>query len=162
MNHHVNHQFITITQDIFSRIFDLNPVSGDPYTIIEREHHPWDISGFIAVAGPCQGVVAVRLTQGLAIGLLSKSRLFTSNESEQWQMVNDMIGELVNTITGNVLSSFKGNSSQISVPFTVQGKDHYISQSKGVEVVGIPFTLEEGRFEIEFSLLFPESGCCGN
>ena len=143
---------IAKTVYIFEKLFKESPLPGTPEVVNERKLHKWDISGFSAVAGSMVGVMAVRLTEDLADKLLDKAKLEQYGHNEKWKIINDMVAEIVNTLSGNVLTESGGNNPKLSVPITVTGKDHIIAHPKNSPIICIPFSLPLGHFEVEYSL----------
>ncbi len=148
----INENFIEITQNIFQKLFNTEIEPGEIYTV-EKKSHEWDISGVVGVVGDYEGVVSIRLRQSSASKLLEKSRIDSPEVSVRWNLINDMIGEVVNNITGNVLSKISKNEFTHSVPITIQGENHILQWPKAAPIIAIPFTMEYGILEVQYSLL---------
>lgn len=148
----INENFIEITQNIFQKLFNTEIRPGEVYTV-EKKNHEWDISGVVGVVGDFEGVVSIRLRQSSASKLLEKSRIDSPEISVRWNLINDMIGEVVNNITGNVLSKISKNEFTHSVPITIQGENHILQWPKAAPIIAIPFTMEYGILEVQYSLL---------
>lgn len=152
MNDLIDNSFIDITLNIFKKLFSCELVPGEIH-IVDSKNHDWDISGVVGVIGDFEGVISIRLKEETASKLLEKSRLDSPEISARWNLINDMIGEIVNNIAGNVLSKISKNKFTHSVPITVQGKNHILQWPKAAPIVAIPLTTEYGVVEIQFSLL---------
>ncbi len=145
--------FLSSTIYLFSKMFSLEArKTGEPYIEEALTRHRWDISGVMVLTGNALGVVALRLSKVLANKLLEKSGIIYENEIERHQLVDDMVGELVNIIAGNAARELQGFDIKVSVPLVVQGQNHSISWPAKGPVVGIPFWTPLGPFLINVSL----------
>ncbi len=145
--------FIEKTKKTFFVLFRKEIREGSPYIISGTGNDNWDISGFVGAAGSCQGLVAIRLTQSTGEDLMDLIKMDFPDLTGRWVILNDMIGELANTVAGNVLSEAGGDKFRLSVPITVQGKNHIISWPKKAEILAIPFSSDIGSFELQISLV---------
>ncbi len=151
MYNKINENFIEITQNIFQKLFNTSINAGESY-IVEKKDHDWDISGIVGVVGDFEGVITIRLKNSSASKLLEKSRLDSPEISQRWNLINDMIGEIVNNIAGNVLSKISKKKFTHSVPITIQGENHILQWPKSAPIIAIPFEMEYGVMEIQYSL----------
>jgi chemotaxis protein CheX len=144
--------FLSSTISLFEQTFNVTPLPGEVY-IDERAHsHRWDISAVMVLTGNAIGVVALRLTRILADKLLVKSGVTWETEDERGQIINGMVGELVNVIAAHASSNLEDYKITISVPIVVQGKDHTISWPDKQPVIAIPFATPMGPFVVNVSL----------
>ena len=116
--------------------------------------HRWEISGLIAITGDTRGVVAIRLHHRLVDKLLEKSGVTVTEDDERSEIINGMVGELINIVSGNAISEIEGYQLDISVPVIVQGENHTIGWPKIAPVISIPFRTVAGDFEV--SVCFKE------
>ncbi|QEN03223.1 chemotaxis protein CheX [Thiospirochaeta perfilievii] len=148
----INESFIEVTKNIFQKLFSTEIMEEEIYTV-DNKNHKWDISGVVGVVGDYEGVVSIRLLQTSASKLLEKSRVDSPEISVRWNLINDMIGEVVNNITGNVLSKISKNEFTHSVPITIQGENHILQWPKEAPILAIPFKMDYGVFEVQYSLV---------
>lgn len=145
--------FLSSTIYLFSKMFGLETrKTGEPYLEEALTRHRWDISGVMVLTGNALGVIALRLSKVLANKLLEKSGIHYENETERHQLVDDMVGELVNIIAGNAARELQDFDIKVSVPVVIQGQNHSISWPANGPVVGIPFWTPLGPFLINVSL----------
>lgn len=152
MNDEMNKNFVEITLNIFEKLFNTSLTSGEAY-VAESKDRNWDISSVIGVVGDYDGVITVRLKQETADKLLENTRIESPDVAAKWNLTNDMIGEIVNNISGNVLSNISKDHFSIAPPITIQGKGHIMQWPKDAPIIAIPFSFEFGTLEIQYSLL---------
>ena len=137
---------------MFEQTFSISPAPGEAY-LDERAHsHRWDISAVMVLTGNAIGVVAIRLTKLLADRLLLKSEIRWETEDERAELINGMVGELVNVIAAQASSNLVDYKIIVSVPVVVQGKDHTIAWPDKQPIVAIPFVTPLGPFVVNVSL----------
>lgn len=144
--------FLKTTINMFLEMFHFKPNYGKPHVVSSFGNHRWEISGVIGLVGSVQGVVVIRLTKVLAERLLHKSGLETSSPEEESQLIDEMVGEFVNIISGNALDELSGRDLDISVPVTIQGKNHTIAWPNRGPIIGIPFYTPYGPFEVQVNI----------
>jgi chemotaxis protein CheX len=145
--------FLSATVDLFEHSFGVKPVPGDIYLDDRAHSHRWDISAVMVLTGNAIGVVALRLTRLFADKLLIKSGVSWKTEAERENLINGMVGELVNIIGGNASGKLVDFSIDISVPIVVQGKNHSISWPDQSPIIAVPFITSIGPFLINVSLM---------
>jgi len=144
-----NNIIIKSTTDTFSRLFTMNIVSSEIYTVTKKEHN-WDISALVGVTGEVSGIISIRMKETLLTELLKKSKITVKNTDNQ--LASDMLGELVNTIAGNTLSKSVNGKFRISVPIIVRGEKHRLQWPSNKPVIGIPFKFDSNGLDIQYSL----------
>ena len=160
---HVN-PFLSATIRLFERTFGVAAEPGKAYLEDRSLSQRWDISGVMVLTGNAIGVVAIRLTRLLADKLLERSGVTWKTEDERHELVNGMVGELVNVIAGNAASELSGFDIEISVPVIVQGKNHTVAWPDREPIVGVPFNTPLGPFLVNLSLIevpaaYRQAGC---
>lgn len=145
--------FLSSTIDLFRHSFAVDAVPSEAYLDARSGAHRWDISAIMVLTGNAIGVVALRLTRLLADKLLARSGVEWKTEDERQDLVNGMVGELVNIIGGNASGKLTDLSIDISVPIVVQGKDHTISWPDQNPIIAIPFTTPIGPFQVNVSIM---------
>ena len=147
----INKIFIENTEILFSRLFTTKIVNKESYTIEEKTHN-WNISALVGVTGDISGVISIRMRELLSSELLNRAKLTGLNKEIQHQLASDMLGELVNTIAGNVLSKAVKGKFRISVPIIIRGENHILQWPSNTPVIGIPIKTDFDGFEIQYSL----------
>lgn len=146
-------QFTDTTQQVFATIYKQNVTFGIPFILSTGEAQVWDISGVVATAGSSYGIIALRYKKIFVEKLFKLSKIDFTEISKDWHVINDMTGEITNTIAGNVLSEIGGEDFHISVPMTIQGENHIISWPKNTEIIAIPLSTPLGDFELNICLV---------
>ncbi|MDR2029009.1 MAG: chemotaxis protein CheX [Treponema sp.] len=85
----------------------------------------WDISGLIALTGETRGIVAISMKTETALEI---TRILTGKTHSYLDSdVVDMIGELVNIISGNVKKNLEDTYKIIiSLPYIIRGRAHLV------------------------------------
>lgn len=109
--------FIEVVTDYFEQVTGESAVMGIPY-IKSDEPAVLSYTGLIGISGPRKGAIYFTTEQGL-LKRLTQEILDLADPDEDSLL--DMVGELTNTIAGNVRKSF-GSSFLISVPMLIKGK----------------------------------------
>ncbi len=141
--------------NVLSTMAGFEVQSGKPYLNNERTAVE-DITGLIKIDGYAHGVIGLSLSES-AILKIANNMLFESF-TEINEEIKDAVGELTNMIAGQARSglSEKGFSFQASTPSIVLGKGEEMDHIPFVPILGIPFSSENGKLAIEFSLTEPE------
>lgn len=144
--------FLSATIKVFQDMFAIDPQPGQVY-LDERAHgHRWDISSVMVLTGNAIGVLAIRFPRLLADQLLRKTGVAWKTEDEREELVNGLVGELVNIIAGNAAGHLADIDVDISVPIVIQGKNHTVAWPDREPIVAIPFTTPIGPFLVNVSL----------
>ena len=149
MDEKIVNPFLDATINLFATTFSLEVTPGKAYVLENLLGHKWEISGVVAVLGSKRGVVAIRLHHLLVDNLLEKSGLSVSGDDERFEIVNGMVGELINIICGNAISEMSYPGIDISIPMVIQGENHRLAWPKIGPVVAIPFPTKWGNFEVQ-------------
>ncbi len=144
--------FLNSTINLFEQMYSIEPSNGAPFIVEANKNHRWEISGIIGIVGESRGIVVLRITTILAVKLLEKSGLTIQNQNERPKLINEMIGEFVNIISGNALPELGNKNIELTPPFTVQGKNHSISWPSKTPIIGVPFSTSSGPFEVQISI----------
>jgi chemotaxis protein CheX len=124
---------IKIITGYFLNISNIPAVMGMPY--IKRDNDPvFDYTGVIGISGSRRG--GVYFTAGRDL-LAEFGRFILGGEELDEASLNDLIGEMTNTIAGNMREIF-GSSFLISVPMVLKGKIDTISMRLKPPVFVIP------------------------
>lgn len=145
--------FLVSTVNLFAKMFFLEVHAHDPYLMTNLLSHRWEITGLLGITGSTKGVIAIRFPSLLVDKLLKITGIHVTNEEDREDTINGMVGELINIISGNAISSFVNQNIAVSVPIIIQGYDHRINWPKIAPVVGIPFLTKAGNFEVQVCLV---------
>ena len=108
--------FIEVVTTYFGQVTGEDAVMGIPY-VKNAEPVVLDYTGLIGISGPRKG--GIYFTAGRVL-LNELTKLILGTEEAE-DILLDMVGELTNTIAGNVRRSF-GADFLISVPMLIKGR----------------------------------------
>ncbi|MBN2051628.1 MAG: chemotaxis protein CheX [Spirochaetales bacterium] len=145
--------FLEATIRLFRVTFGIDAEAGKPYILNNMSKHRWEISGVMVMTGNAIGVVAIRLTRYLSLKLLEKSGLTCKDEAEQYQLINEMVSELVNVIAGNASGKLEDFNIKVSIPFVIQGENHSVMWPERSPIMAIPFSTPYGPFDVNVSMI---------
>jgi chemotaxis protein CheX len=145
--------FLSATIKLFENTFGFSPTPGNVYLDEKAHTHRWDISAVMVLTGSAIGVVAIRLTRLLSEKLLGKSGVTWQNEEEREALINGMVGEMVNIISGNASGELAEYDIDISVPIVIQGANHTVAWPDKAPIIAMPFTTPYGPFLVNVSLI---------
>jgi len=149
MDANIINPFLSATMNLFSSMFGVDATAGKPFVMDNFLSHKWEITGVLGITGIAKGVVAIRMHSLLVNKLLAKSGVTYENEAEKADLIDAMVGELVNIVAGNAIGELSDYDLDISVPLTIQGANHRISWPKIAPVMCVPFRTPMGEFEID-------------
>ena len=134
--------FIEGSEEVFRDLCNTQITAGRPFFVSKDEFESiWDISGIIGLSGEANGAVAISLKEDTAFKLTTilTGKEYKAVDSE----VTDVLGEIVNIITGNVKNVFeKKHRIKISMPSIIKGKAHSIVwPSERARIICIPFNI---------------------
>ncbi|MCL2319945.1 MAG: chemotaxis protein CheX [Treponema sp.] len=138
--------FIKGSEDVFRDFCNAEIKAGRAFFVSRDEFETnWDISGIIGLSGEVTGAVAISLKEATALKLTEN---ITGQKHTYIDMdVADVVGEIVNIITGNVKNIFEDKYRiKISMPSIIKGKSHSIVwPSQRARIICIPFTIFENQ-----------------
>ncbi len=141
--------FIEATANMFLDMLGMEAEYQTPYILDKKEKHGWDISGIIGIGGDSKGVVVISFESSLAKAITGT---LTGNSNPENEDVIDAVGELVNIIAGNAKKGLEQYHLNISLPSIVSGNNHEISWTSVTPIVGIPFKVPQGGFQLSVGL----------
>lgn len=127
--------FVNTVIQYFAQIDGEEPVMGLPY-IKKNEAVVLDYTGMIGISGPRRG--GIYFTAGASF-LQGLTKAILGEEAGDPETLLDMVGELSNTVSGNVRRYF-GPDFLISVPMLIRGKPEDILLRLKPPVFVIPLT----------------------
>jgi len=128
--------FVEIVEEYFSHISGERALMGLPFIKSEQKDEILDFTGLIGVSGPRKGGIYVSAGREL---LKDLAQLILSEEEWDEETLMDMVGEMTNTISGNVRRVF-GSDFMISAPMMVKGPARDIVMKLKPPVYVIPMT----------------------
>lgn len=108
--------FIESVENYFTTITDKKVKVGTPFLVEETSNHIFDYTGVIAISGDYCGVVKFTAPHVMLTHLMSCLGVLTSQDEK----LMDLVGEVSNTISGNVRRAF-GQKFMLSVPVVFKG-----------------------------------------
>ena len=141
--------FIEGCEEVFRDFCKAEVKAGRPFFVLKDEkdrfESNWDVSGVIGLSGEANGAVAISLQEATAFRLTTilTSKTYTTIERD----VTDVLGEIVNIITGNVKNVFEVQYRiKITMPSIIKGKAHSINwPSKKARIICVPFTIFDNQ-----------------
>ena len=140
--------FLSSCEEAFATMFNIMPQPKAPYLLDPVAGHNWEISGLVAVSGDETGVVAFRLHKILAAKMLEISGVPVDTPEEREEMINQLVSEFTNIITGNAVSAITTKNIAVSAPVVRTGENHVIPWPRTTRVIAVPFTTRQGSFEV--------------
>jgi len=145
--------FLNSTMNLIRSMLGEEAVVGEKYLLTHFGNHRWEISGVIGLTGAVEGLIVIRLSRILAKKILDRTGVPVSRDPDELsQLINEMVGEMVNIIAGNGLTEIDDPDVDITVPFCVQGKNHSVAWPVNNPIIVIPFSTSAGPFEVTVSL----------
>jgi chemotaxis protein CheX len=117
--------FVTVCTSVFSNFVHCGLVPERAYFTKKEDFLSWDISGLIALTGETRGIVAISMKTKTALEI---TRILTETTHTYLdEDVVDMVGEIINIITGNVKKELEEKYKlTISLPYIIKGKAHLV------------------------------------
>lgn len=132
--------FIEVVTSYFGQVTGETASMGIPY-VKKTEPVVLEYTGLIGISGPRKGGIYFTAGPGLLAGL---TRVILGMEEADEETLLDMVGELTNTIAGNVRKSF-GADFLISVPMLIKGKPDDILMRLKPPVFVIPLNWQREK-----------------
>ena len=134
--------FIKVCESVFHEFCKTEVKAGRVFFVSKDEYiSNWDISGIIGLSGEASGAVAISLKSVTAYKV---TKFLTGQEHNSIDSdVTDAVGEIINTIAGNVKKNFEEQLRiKISLPTIVKGVAHTIVwPSEKTRIICIPFSI---------------------
>lgn len=126
--------FIETVIGYFERVTGVGAKMGIPY-VKNQDSVVLDYTGLIGISGPRKGGICVSASRGM---LERMTGIVLGEETSDHETLLDMVGEITNTIAGN-LQKYFGQEFQISVPMVVTGRPDDVTFRLKPPVFVIPF-----------------------
>ncbi|MFT7387122.1 MAG: chemotaxis protein CheX [Candidatus Endobugula sp.] len=124
--------FIDGIKNYFMTVSDSKAVVGTPYLINANKSPHSDYTGVIEISGIRKGKVYVLAARAMLRHLL----LSLGEKNISSELIIDIVGEVANTISGNVREQF-GSQFVISTPVIIEGKNDAIEDVN--QAFSVPF-----------------------
>ena len=138
MNETDLHFFIDSTVNYFEEVTNEKATAGIPY-IKDDEPVVLEYTGIIGISGKRKGSVYVTSSE---IMLSAIAKVILGLEEVGKEDVKDLVGEIANTISGNVRQAY-GSDFMISVPVVIEGKAKDIKLPDNIQSFVIPITWKD-------------------
>lgn len=139
--------FIQVVVDFFSGVSDEGAQMGIPY-MREGDTILLEHTGLIGISGAQRGGIYITADEAMLRQLAS---VILGSDDITKDDVVDMVGELTNTIAGNVRKSF-GSGFMISVPMVLRGRPEDIQMQLSPPVFVIPIQWQMHKFYLSVGL----------
>jgi len=140
MNETDLHFFIDSTVNYFEEVTSEKASAGIPY-MKDEEPVVLEYTGIIGISGKRKGSIYVTTSEKM---LSSIAKLILGIEEIGKEDIKDLVGEIANTISGNVRQAY-GSDFMISVPVVVEGKAKDIKLPDNIQSFVIPITWKEHK-----------------
>ena len=140
MNETDLHFFIDSTVNYFEEVTNEKAESGIPY-IKDDEPVVLEYTGIIGISGKRKGSIYVTASEEM---LKAIAKVILGLEDVGKEDIKDLIGEIANTISGNVRQAY-GSDFMISVPVVVEGKAKDIKLPDNIQSFVIPITWQDHK-----------------
>ncbi len=134
------HFFIDSTVNYFEEITGIKPVTGIPY-LKGPDPIVLEYTGIIGISGKRKGSIYITASGDM---LKSLAEIILGMSDVGPAEIKDLIGEVANTISGNVRQAF-GTDFMISVPVVVEGKAKDIKTPDDLQSFVIPLTWSDNK-----------------
>jgi len=134
------HFFIDSTINYFLQITHENAVTGIPY-LKANEPVVLEYTGIIGISGKRKGSIYITSTSKM---LKELAGIILGSEAVKDEDCKDLIGEIANTISGNVREAY-GADFMISVPVVIKGVAEDIHLPDDIPSFVIPLTWRDNE-----------------
>ncbi|MDR2552774.1 MAG: chemotaxis protein CheX [Treponema sp.] len=137
--------FVQVTTSVFKTLVRCEITPDRAYFVGKEAFLKWDISGIIALTGEVKGLVAISMKSSTASRITGI--LLGTNGTISRGDVIDVIGELVNIISGNVKKNLEDMFKIIiSLPKVIHGMAHMlVIPEERIRLLCIPFKIFENE-----------------
>ncbi len=152
--------FIKSIKRAFNTIAKVMPNHSKPKQVdlssFNTEHDYYsDIAAVIALPGTKIGSLVVAFEKDTATKITATFMLEETNELND--KVSDVIGELANTVAGNITSDLEEMNFERALPNIYKGSDNKLEFPVGFICYSVDFTSDFGPFYLRVSILEDEN-----
>lgn len=135
--------FVDVVKNYFEQFSDEELVIDTPYLFEGEQPNLYGYTGVIGISGVMKGVVYISASKELLQVVLQDMHEDDVSDA----MLQDLVGEIANTIAGNVRKDF-GPEFHISIPFVIKGAPQSVMLPKSGRLFIIPVLWKHERGEI--------------
>lgn len=142
--------FIAATRKVLSTMAMIESKPQKPYLKNDNQVEALgDISAVIELSGECKGSIGISFTKSCVLKIANQ--MLGEEISEINDEIADMVGELVNMISGDARRELVklGMTFTAGIPLLLRGVPHHLDHYVQEKVIVIPFQTESGAFFIE-------------
>lgn len=144
--------FIISTKKVLSTMAFMESKPGKPYLKPENDAKALgDISAVIELSGESKGSIGISFTKDCILQVASQ--MFGQDFTQIDEEIRDMVGEIVNMVSGEARRELAklGFHFSAGIPVTSLGPGHDIKHFVQARVILIPFETKSGEYFIEAS-----------
>ncbi|WP_413911740.1 chemotaxis protein CheX [Desulfobacula sp.] len=148
MDEKIINAFIDSTLHVLETMASMEVKAGQPYLKKDKIARG-DVTGVIGLIGKTKGTLSISFSEKSILAIVSK--MFREEMKELNEEIQDAVGEITNTISGQVRQKLDelGWSLKASIPTVITGKNHSITHITSDPIIAIPFATNDGKFTIE-------------
>lgn len=149
--------YIAAVRKVISTMAFMDTEAGLPRIKDENDHSPsGDVSAVIELMGNNRGSLAISFPEASVLKIAAS--VFAEDFAAVNEDIVDLVGELINMISGETRRSLSKFGYQFSagIPVTLNDNGHEIKHFVESKVILIPFTSRAGEFFGEASFDFPD------
>lgn len=139
--------FIKAAQDTLGEMFSLEATAGPAQEMDHLANHQWEVSGIIGITGSGKGMLVLRFRQDIILQFLEAVGMSPSGPDETAEMVNGLVGEIVNVVSGHSINTLPYDLD-ITVPLIVQGLNHKVNWPKFAPIHSVILSTPMGKMEL--------------
>jgi len=142
--------FILATRKVLRTMAFMDSKPKKPYLKDENDFTAFgDISAVIDLTGECKGSIGVSFSEECVLKIAHQ--MLGEEFEEVNSEVSDMVGELINMISGDARRELVklGFNFTAGIPVMAKGENHKIKHVVAERIIVIPFQTDSGEFCIE-------------
>ncbi len=144
--------FILATRKVLNTMAFVESKPKKPYLKSEEQFEAYgDISAVIELNGECRGSIGISFSEECILKIASQ--MLGEEYKDLNNDVSDMVGEIVNMISGDARRELVklGFNFTAGIPVMLAGPNHQLKHFVEERIIIIPFQTEFGNFYIETS-----------
>ena len=142
--------FIIATRKVLSTMAFMDSKPSKPYLKAEGDYKALgDISAVIELSGESKGSIGISFTKKCILQVAKQ--MFGEEYTELNEDIQDMIGEIVNMVSGEARRELAklGFHFSAGIPVMSKGEDHLLQHFVQARIITIPFKTASGDYFIE-------------
>lgn len=125
--------FVECASEYFTTVTEKSASVSAPFLIKDINKYLSDYTGIIGISGNYKGSVFFSAPKNMLIQVLTAFGVLSVDEAK----LMDLVGEVSNTISGNVRKEF-GDQFMLSTPIVLKGKSDNVKMTKVEQIYVIP------------------------